>query len=83
MNEGEVWASIGRLMVSGYLHAGADFAFLRLCPSPDDDDSGDLRQALSGARPGDRSAAGAWTCAREYSGWAVALMEEMCAGFDV
>ena len=76
MNEGEVWASIGRLMVSGYLHAGPDFAFLRLCPSPDDDDPGELRQALSGARLGDRSAVGAWMCACEYSGWAVALMEK-------
>ena len=59
MNEGEVWASIGRLMVSGYLHAGPDFAFLRLCPSPDDEDSVELRQALSGGRLGDRSTAGA------------------------
>ena len=72
MNEGEVWASIGRLMTSGYLHQGADFAFLRLCPSPGEDDSGDLLQALSGAHPEDRS--GAWARAREYSGWAVALM---------
>ena len=76
MNEGEVWASIRRLMTSGFLHQGADFAFLRLCPSPGEDDSEGLLQALSGTHPEDLLAAGAWARAREYSGWAVTLMEK-------
>ena len=49
---------------------------MRLCPSPGEDDSGGLLQALSGAHPEDLLAAGAWARAREYSGWAVTLMEK-------
>ena len=74
MGEGEVWASVGRLMASGYLHQGADLAFIRLCPQSGVDDSAELQQALSGAYPDDGS--GAWARSREYSIWAIALMRK-------
>ena len=76
ISDGELWASVGRLMVTGHLHAGPDFAYLKLCPALDGDGSRELRQALSVDHPGDRPAVCAWAPARGYSAWALKLMEK-------
>ena len=33
ISDGELWASVDRLMVTGHLHAGPDFAHLKLGPT--------------------------------------------------